>query len=151
MHRNIANIVQHTDISAASVIEFAVVYLKVKHIVLCGHTSCGGISASLANTKLGLLDTWLMPLRQLRLQNLELLNKLDPKEASDKLAELNIHHGLRVLKENSVVIDAIKERGLKIHGVIYDVGCGELRELDSEEPLGTIASRLEVFKTFSKK
>lgn len=91
-----------------------------------------------------------MPLRQLRLQNLEMLNKLDPKEASDKLAEINIHHGLKVLKENSNVIDAIKERGLKIHGVIYDVGCGELRELDSDEPLEAITSRLEVFKTLKK-
>ncbi|PGH07264.1 hypothetical protein AJ80_08024 [Polytolypa hystricis UAMH7299] len=147
VHRNIANIIQYSDLSSASVIEYAVMHLKVKHIVLCGHTACGGVLASLANTKLGLLDTWLMPLRRLREQNLHLLGDLDVKDAAMKLAEINVRHGVSALKENNVVLDAIEERGLKIHGVLYDVGSGRLRELDTEEPWDIIKSRLTAFKT----
>lgn len=149
VHRNIANIVQYNDISSAAVLEFAVNYLKVKHIILCGHTACGGISAALSNKKLGLLDTWLMPLRHLRKLNLKELEAMDPKAAEAKLAELNVHNGLRVLKENSCVLDAIEERGLKLHGVIYDVGTGKLRELDSTEPLDVISARITAFRTFA--
>ncbi|EER23547.1 hypothetical protein D8B26_001670 [Coccidioides posadasii str. Silveira] len=147
VHRNIANVIQYNDLSCASVLEFAVIYLKVKHIILCGHTSCGGVAAALSNKKLGLLDTWLMPLRRLREQNLDLFKNLDAKEAAVKLAEINVHNGLRVLKENSAVLDAIQERGLKLHGLIYDVGSGKLRELDTEEPMEVIARRLTAFRT----
>ncbi|KAK2746567.1 hypothetical protein FQN55_005553 [Onygenales sp. PD_40] len=149
VHRNIANVIQYNDMSSASVIEYAVVYLKVKHIVLCGHTSCGGIAAALSNKKLGLLDNWLMPLRRLREQNLHILGSLDPHEQAQKLAEINVRHGLRTLKENSVVLDAIEERGLKLHGVLYDVGSGILRELDTEEPMETIKARITSFKTLA--
>lgn len=149
VHRNIANVVHYNDLSSAAVIEFAVNYLKVRHIILCGHTACGGISAALSNTKLGLLDTWLMPLRHLRKQNLKTLEALDAKGAEAKLAELNVHDGLRVLKENSCVLDAIEERGLKLHGVIYDVGTGKLRELDCGEPLDVINARIAAFRTFA--
>ncbi|WEW60777.1 carbonic anhydrase [Emydomyces testavorans] len=147
VHRNIANVVQHNDLSCASVVEYAVVYLKVKHIVLCGHTSCGGVAAALANKRLGLLDTWLMALRRLREENLDVFKNLDAKDAAVKLAEINVHNGLRVLKENSVVLDAMQERGLKLHGLMYDVGSGKLRELDTEEPLDVINRRLTAFRT----
>ncbi|KAK2732831.1 hypothetical protein FQN57_002473 [Myotisia sp. PD_48] len=147
VHRNIANVIQYNDISSATVIEFAVVYLKVKHIIICGHTSCGGISAALANKKLGLLDTWLMPLRRLREQNMDTLQHLDLKDAAVKLAEINVLQGMRILKENSAVLDAIQERGLKLHGVIYDVASGKLRELECDEPLDVISKRIASFKT----
>lgn len=88
-----------------------------------------------------------MPLRRLREQNLEVLKTLEPKEAANKLAEINVHNGLRVLKEHSVVLDAIQERGLKLHGLIYDVGSGKLRELDTEEPLEVLSRRLTAFRT----
>ncbi|EEQ33563.1 putative carbonic anhydrase [Microsporum canis] len=147
VHRNIANVVQYNDISSATVIEFAVVYLKVKHIILCGHTSCGGINAALANKKLGLLDTWLMPLRRLREQHMDTLKDLELKDAAVKLAEINVENGLRVLRENSAVLDAIQERGLKLHGVIYDVGSGKLRELEITESMDAISKRIASFKT----
>ncbi|OAX84386.1 hypothetical protein ACJ72_01240 [Emergomyces africanus] len=147
VHRNIANVIHYNDMSSASVIEYAVVYLQVKHIVLCGHTSCGGIAAALANKRLGLLDTWLMPLRHLREKNLFLLSGLDSQEAAQKLAEINVRQGLRTLKENSVVLDAIEERGLKLHGVMYDVGSGILRELDTDESKDAIHDRVTSFKT----
>jgi len=147
VHRNIANIVSPTDLNSLSVIQYAVQYLKVKHVVLCGHTSCGGAAAALGNKKLGLIDTWLLPLRALRRDNLKLLESLSPKDAGLKLIELNVKSGLKVLRENPIVIDAIAERGLKIHGLIYDVGTGELKELDSEEDEETIKSTQTAFKT----
>lgn len=147
VHRNIANILIPTDLNSLSVIQYAVEYLKVKHIVICGHTSCGGIAAALDNKKLGLIDTWLMPLRQLRRENLKLLESMGEKERGLKLVELNVRHGVDVLTDNSVVLDAIKERGLKVHGLIYDVGTGELKELDINESEEKINSRTTAFKT----
>lgn len=147
VHRNIANIVQTSDINSASVIEYAVVYLKVKHIVVCGHTACGGVTASLANKKLGLIDTWLLPLRRLRQQNLDLLNKLSPEEGALKIVEMNVLQGVRTLQENHVVLDAIQERGLKLHGLVYDVGSGKLRELETGESNEVVKARLTAFKT----
>ncbi|KAJ9630334.1 hypothetical protein H2204_008399 [Knufia peltigerae] len=146
-HRNIANILTPTDINSLSVIQFAVQYLKVKHIIICGHTSCGGIAAALDNKKLGLIDTWLMPLRAIRRENLGLLDSLDDKERALKLVELNVRHGAKVLHENPIVIDAIQERGLQVHGLIYNVGTGELRELDIGEDDDVVKSRRIAFKT----
>lgn len=147
VHRNIANIVTPTDLNSLSVIQFAVQYLKVKDIIVCGHTKCGGVSAALGNKKLGLIDTWLLPLRALRRDHLKLLESLDEKDASLKLVELNVRAGVKVLEENPVVIDAMSERGLKVHGLIYDVGSGELNELDIQEDEETIRSRKTAFKT----
>ena len=130
VHRNIANVLTSTDLSSLSVIQFAVQYLKVAHVVLCGHTSCGGVKAALDNKKLGLIDTWLMPLRELRAKNLDLLSSLDPTEAGLKLVELNVKVGVDVLLRNPTVIEAMAERGLKVHGLVYDVGTGEIKELD---------------------
>lgn len=146
-HRNIANIVSPTDLNSLSVIQYAVQYLKVKHIIICGHTSCGGIAAALDNKKLGIIDTWLMPLRTLRRENLPLLDTLDEKERGLKMVELNVRSGVKVLLENPTVIDAIAERDLQVHGLIYTVGTGELRELDIEEDEDVVKSRKTAFKT----
>ena len=148
-HRNIANILVPTDINSLSVIQYAVQYLKVKHIIICGHTSCGGIAAALDNKKLGLIDTWLMPLRALRQRNLRLLETLDDKERGLKLVELNVRSGIEVLLENPIVIDAISERGLEVHGLIYNVGTGELQELDIKEDDDVVKNRKTAFKTSS--
>jgi carbonic anhydrase len=147
VHRNIANIVQTSDLNSSAVIEYAVVYLKVKHIVLCGHTSCGGVAAALANKKLGLIDTWLMPLRKLRQENLEMLQTMSSEEGALKIVELNVLQGVRTLQENHVVLDAIQERGLKLHGLVYNVGSGELRELETGETDEAVKTRLTAFKT----
>lgn len=146
VHRNIANILVPSDINSLSVIQYAVEYLKVKHIVLCGHTSCGGIAAAMDNKRLGLIDIWLLPLRALRSDNMKLLQSLEAKQAALKLVELNVRNGITVLEENPVVMDAINDRGLQIHGLIYDVASGELKELDIKEDEETIKSRLTAFK-----
>lgn len=103
----------------------------------------------MGNKKLGLIDIWLLPLRALRRDNLKLLESLGEEEAALKLVELNVRAGVKVLEENPTVIDATAERGLKIHGLIYDVGSGELKELDIREDEETVRSRKTAFKTES--
>ena len=132
-HRNIANVLPPTDINSQSVIAYAVEHLKVKHVVLCGHTSCGGAAAALGNNVIGgPLDLWLQPLRKLR----ETLSAQgDWKHADDKkkalmLVEANVKQGVETLKQNPFVISAVNERGLQVHGVVYDITCGELKEVD---------------------
>ncbi|KAJ5156613.1 Carbonic anhydrase [Penicillium capsulatum] len=147
VHRNIANILHAGDLSSGAVIEYAVKHLRVKHVVICGHTSCGGVAAALGNKQLGILDPWLLPLRQVRERNLALLQTLSAEEAAQKLVELNVREGLSVLKQKGVVLEAIQERGLQVHGLIYDVGSGVLRELDTQEPEDVIKARLACFNT----
>ncbi|KAL9095753.1 MAG: hypothetical protein Q9165_002185 [Trypethelium subeluteriae] len=146
VHRNIANILHSADINAGSVIEFAVKYLKVKHIIVCGHTSCGGVNAALGNQKLGMIDTWLLPLRQLRMKHAVELEALPQAERTFRLAQLNVAQSLDVLKQNAVVIDAIKDRDLRLHGLIYNVGTGELTTLGSEGDDKEAKARIEAFR-----
>jgi carbonic anhydrase len=148
VHRNIANIIHEGDLSSSCVIDFAVGALKVSQIVICGHTSCGGVNAALGDSKLGVLDTWLLPLRKLRAQNLSTLEKLDSKNAIVKLAELNVLDGIAKIKEKSVVLEAMEQRGLKVSGLIYDVATGLLRTVEGgEESQDEIKARLTAFKT----
>jgi carbonic anhydrase len=147
VHRNIANILHPGDLSSGAVIEYAVQHLRVKHVVVCGHTSCGGVAAAMGNKQLGILDPWLLPLRQVRERNLALLQSLSPDEAALKLVELNVREGLNVLTQKSVVLNAIQERGLEVHGLVYDVGSGVLRELDTQDSQDAIRARLVAFKT----
>ena len=121
VNRNIANLITVTNISATSVIEYAVNALRVKHMTLCGHTGCGVCKASLRNAKVGKIDTWLMPLRQLRLKHAAELEKLEWEQRSTRFAELNVMKGVEVLRQNPDVIQAIKDRDLTVHGVIYDL------------------------------
>ncbi|CAD6575778.1 MAG: hypothetical protein ASARMPRED_007463 [Alectoria sarmentosa] len=149
VHRNIANILPSTDINSQSVIAYAVAHLKVMHIVVCGHTSCGGVNAALANQKLGLIDAWLTPLRKLRAENKPAWDKegLSDKERTVKLVEANVRQGVQTLKENAEVIDGMRERGVVVHGLVYDVGSGELRELEIEEEELEGKKREEAFET----
>lgn len=134
VHRNIANILTPTDLSALSVIEYAVVYLNVQHVVVCGHTSCGGVGAALGNKKLGKIDTWLMPLRQLRARNKKAVDGCrDDAERSRMLVDLNVLHGVEMLRMNPDVVRAAKERGLMVHGLVYDLESGKLKQLDVGE------------------
>ncbi|KAJ5823226.1 Carbonic anhydrase [Penicillium robsamsonii] len=147
VHRNIANVLHPGDLSSSVVIEYAVQYLRVNHVVVCGHTACGGISAAMGNKNLGILDPWLFPLRQLRERNLKLLQSMPAGEAASRLAELNVREGLNLVKQKSVVLNAIRERGLQVHGLIYDVGSGVLSELDTEDSEEVIRARLTAFQT----
>jgi carbonic anhydrase len=132
VHRNIANIISPTDINSEAVIEYSVAHLKVQHIVLCGHTSCGGAVAALGGGKVGgVLDTWLTPLKQLVKKNSSELEKItDGTAKARKLAELNVAQGVEILLGNHVVQDAIKERGLKVHGAIFNLATGKVEVLE---------------------
>ena len=149
VHRNIANILHPGDLSSQSVILYAVEHLKVSHVIVCGHIGCGGVNAALDNKPLGLLDPWLLPLRQLRHRHHEALDALPtPSQKSDKLVELNVRQGVCTLKQNPAVIDAMRDRALKVHGMIYDVGTGHLRLLTPEEESEEDARRrVEAFGT----
>ena len=147
VHRNIANIFTPTDLSTQAVLAFAVGALKVNQIVVCGHTSCGGVAATLGgDSKGGILDAWLSPLRRLRAQLTPTWEKenTSAEGRSRQLIEENVRAGLRTVRENAIVIEAIKS-GLKVHGVVYDVGSGQIDELDSGEKEEEAGTREGVF------
>ena len=131
VHRNIANIISPTDINSSAVVEYAVAHLKVDHIVLCGHTGCGGAMAALGDAKVGgVLDTWLTPLKLLRLANKSQLSSIeDVGLRARKLAELNVQAGVENLLANQVVKEAVTERGLEVHGCVYNIASGKLYDL----------------------
>ena len=146
-HRNIANIINPTDISLLSVVEFAVAHIKVKHIVVCGHTSCGGVNATLNNNKLGVLDLWLQPMRVLRERYAEELAKLEGTEKTTYMAKLNVQNGVENLRRIPTVIDHMRERGVQVHGVIYDLATGLLDEVDCSENDDVGKIRVSAFET----
>jgi len=146
VHRNIANMIHSTDLSSLAVIEFSVRHLKVQHIIVCGHTSCGGVGAVLGNQTLGILDTWLQPMRQLRYKHAKELESLEGDSKSTKLSQLNIKNGLETLRGNATVIEAMKERGLQLHGTVYNLSTGTLEPLESEETEDDFKARLTAFE-----
>lgn len=131
MHRNIANIISPTDINTSAVIEYAVAHLKVKHVVLCGHTACGGAAAALGDARVGgVLDTWLTPLKAVRNANLEELDAIkDDKARAVRIAEMNVERGVEVLLANMTIAEHIKERGLQVHGTLFDLASGKIKDL----------------------
>jgi carbonic anhydrase len=146
VHRNIANVVTAHDLSSTAAIAFAVGSLKVQHVVLCGHRSCGGVAGALGNASLGsVLDAWIAPLRRLRAEMQGELKALDSAGKVDALVKANVRAGVHVLRENPVVLQAVKDRGLQVHGVVYDVGTGELEELDVSESSEQEQKRLDAF------
>jgi carbonic anhydrase len=130
-HRNIANVVSPTDINTAAVVEYSVGHLPIKHVVLCGHTSCGGAMAALSDNRVGgVLDCWLAPLRAIRDQHADELNAIqDTKARAARLAELNVAAGVKVLMANPVVREAMRTRGLEVHGCLFDIASGRVRDL----------------------
>ncbi|PBP27937.1 carbonic anhydrase [Diplocarpon rosae] len=122
VHRNIANIISPTDINSIAVIEYAVVHLNVQHIVLCGHTCCGGATAAMGDARVGgVIDAWITPMRLLRKTNEVQLQALgDDGKKAVRLAELNVGWGVGNLMSTWFIEKAIEERGLTVHGVMYD-------------------------------
>ncbi|KAH8725081.1 carbonic anhydrase [Phaeosphaeriaceae sp. PMI808] len=131
VHRNIANTVHANDLNSASVVEYAVAHLKVKKVVVCGHTKCGGAAAALGDADLGeTLNTWLHPVRELRRKHKAELDRLPNDDArAARVAELNVQNSIEVLKQHPAIKRAITERGLSLHGAIFDIGAGSLKML----------------------
>lgn len=130
VHRNVANLVIQTDLNCLSVVQYAVEVLKVKHIIVCGHYGCGGVRAAYENPKLGLIDNWLRTIRRLYLNHAEEIDGLDETVRIDRLCELNVMQQVANVCITTVVQDAW-ERGqeLAVHGVIYSISDGVLRDL----------------------
>jgi len=105
------------------------------------------VGAALGNKKLGLIDAWLMPLRKLRMENAERWKGLGEGERAVRLVEANVRQGVQTLRENAVVIEAMRERGLVVHGLVHDVGTGLLRELECGEGKEVAECRVEAFET----
>ncbi|MCG8392854.1 MAG: carbonate dehydratase [Pseudomonadales bacterium] len=132
VHRNVANLVNHTDLNLLSVLQFAVDVLKVKHIMVVGHYGCGGVKAAMEEAPHGLIDNWLRQVRELYLRNRKNLAELPDDQARlDKMCELNVARQVINVSNTTVVQEAWRrEQPLTIHGWIYGIGDGKLRDLD---------------------
>lgn len=130
VHRNIANVVSNIDLNTMSVVEYAVSHLKVNHVVVCGHTSCGGVKAAMQSADLGLLNPWLRNIRDVyRLHKSELNAIADEDKRYDRLVELNVEEQCVNLIKTAAVQKAFKERGLQVHGWVFDIHSGKLIDL----------------------
>ncbi len=130
VHRNIGNMVPNTDMSAMSVINYAVTHLKVMHIVVCGHYYCGGVKAAMQSSDLGILNPWLRNIRDVyRLHKTELDTIKNDEDKYKRLVELNVQEQCVNVIKTSDVQRAIKERQLTVHGWVFDVNSGQLTDL----------------------
>jgi len=130
VHRNIANMVTGTDLNVMSVVEYAVVHLKVEHIVVCGHYACGGVKAAMQSQDMGILNPWLRNIRDVYRIHRDELNAITSEdEKYDKLVELNVQEQCINLIKTAAVQKAIRERGLKVHGWVFDIQSGKLIDL----------------------
>jgi carbonic anhydrase len=131
VHRNIANLVVHTDINCLSVIEFAVAVLQVQHIIVCGHYNCGGVQAALGDRQLGLIDNWLRHIRDVREKHTQRLAAIEDEVARrDKLCELNVIEQVQNVCHTCIVQEAwSRGQSLTVHGWIYRLQDGLIRDL----------------------
>ena len=131
VHRNVANVVVHTDLNCLSVLQFAVEVLRVRHVIVRGHYGCGGVRAALSGTKLGLIDNWLRHVQDVRRKHAEALDALSAPAREDRLCELNVLEQAANVCETTIVQDAW-DRGqeVAIHAWIYRLDDGLLRDLE---------------------
>ncbi len=132
VHRNIANVIVHTDLNCLSVIQYAVEILKVKHIIVCGHYGCGGVKAANENKEHGLIDNWLRHIKDVARYNQEELKGVNEENKLNKLCELNVKEQVTNVCNTTIVQNAWK-RGeeLSVHGWIYELENGVLKDLDA--------------------
>ncbi|PRD46671.1 carbonic anhydrase [Sphingobacterium haloxyli] len=144
VHRNIANMCVHSDMSMLSVLDYAVNVLKVKHIVVAGHYGCGGVAASLSRKQFGVIDNWLCHIKDVyRLHAAEIDGLEDHDEKVNRLIELNVKEQVFNLCTTSIVQNAWKNgQPLAVHGMVIDIGSGKLNDLNNtftnNETLGKV-------------
>ncbi|AWX13564.1 carbonate dehydratase [Mergibacter septicus] len=127
VHRNVANQVIHTDLNCLSVVQYAVDVLEIEHIIICGHTNCGGIHAAINNQDLGLINNWLLHIRDIWFKHSHLLGKVSPEKRADMLTKINVAEQVYNLGMSSIVRSAWKKgKKLSLHGWVYDVKDGYL-------------------------
>ncbi|MEH6549672.1 MAG: carbonate dehydratase [Pseudomonadales bacterium] len=139
VHRNVANLVKHSDLNCLSVIQYAVEVLKVEDIIVCGHYGCGGVAAAMTQKQLGLIDHWLHSLKTLYQANRTEVDEFESKEASvNRLCELSVIEQVAQVCQTSIVQNAWhRGQSLTVHGYLYDIKDGMLRDA------GTSISGLE--------
>jgi len=132
IHRNIANVVDSSDMNLLSVAYYAVKFLKIKHIVVCGHYGCGGISAAMNTAQLGFIDNWLIKIKDVYVEHeTELLGIQELEERKKRLVELNVIHQVQNLEKISFIQEALNVgRYPYIHGLVMDISSGRLINLD---------------------
>src|SRR5437764_9974768 len=132
VHRNVANLVAHDDINCMAVVEYAIDVLGVEHLIVCGHYRCGGVKAALVGDAAGLVDRWLAPLRQIARDQSAALEALPDEDARwARLCELNVMEQVKTLASSDIVRRAWTRREpLAVHGWIYDLADGLLRDLN---------------------
>jgi len=130
VHRNVANIVVHTDLNCLSVMQFAVDVLRVKHIIVVGHYGCGGVQAALERKRLGLIDNWLRHVQDVHGKHRDHISAIPEEAQANRLCELNVIEQVQNVCQTSIAIDAW-ERGqqLSVHGWIYGLQDGHIRDL----------------------
>jgi carbonic anhydrase len=131
VHRNVANIVVHSDLNCLSVLQYAIDVLRVEHVIVCGHYGCGGVRAAYLKSPLGLIDNWLCHVRDVHDRHRELIERGDGDDAAmDRLCERNVIEQASHVCETTIVRDAWRrEQPVAVHGWIYDLRDGLLRDL----------------------
>jgi len=131
VHRNVANVVVHTDLNCLSAVQFAVEVLQVQDIIVCGHYGCGGVLAALQNKKLGLIDNWLRHVQDVLAKHRAQIDALPSEQDQfDRLCELNVIEQVNNVSQTTVVRDAFaRKQSLSVHGWIYGLSDGLLRDL----------------------
>lgn len=132
VHRNIANMIVHSDMNMLSVVDYAVNVLKVKHVIVAGHYGCGGVAASLSRSQFGVIDNWLCHIKDVyRLHRAEIDGIVDHEAKVNRLIELNVAEQVFNLCTTSIIQNAWKERDdLAVHGMVIDIATGRLVDLD---------------------
>lgn len=146
IHRNIANMVNSVDLNIMSVLNYAVRHLKVNHIIVCGHYACGGVKAALQPKDMGILNPWLRNIRDVYRLHKEELNAIkDEDKRYDRLIELNVQEQCVNLIKTAAVQEAHRERGLTVHGWVFDIHTGKLIDLNINFP-EILKSIMEIYR-----
>ncbi|MDN3587101.1 carbonic anhydrase [Pedobacter aquatilis] len=130
VHRNVANLVNNVDLNVMTVLNYSVRHLKVKHVVVCGHYNCGGVKAAMQPADMGILNPWLRNIRDVYRTHKDELNSIeDEAKRYDRLVELNVQEQCVNLLKTAAIQEAITERGLTVHGWVFDIRTGKLVDL----------------------
>jgi carbonic anhydrase len=148
IHRNIANLVNSVDLNVMSVLNYAVRHLKVRHVIVCGHYNCGGVKAAMQPADLGILNPWLRNIRDVYRLHKEELNAIADLDARyNRLVELNVQEQCINLIKTAAVQEAYKERGLLVHGWVFDIHTGRLIDLKIDFPK-ILSNIMEIYKLY---
>jgi carbonic anhydrase len=130
VHRNVANVVVHSDLNCLSVLQYAIEVLRIDHVIVCGHYGCGGIRAAFNRDSLGLIDNWLRHVQDIHDRHAQFMTSLPSEDAIDRLCELNVLEQARNVCQTTIVRDAWKSgQSLSIHAWIYALRDGLIRDL----------------------